>query len=358
MRPRIFLLLAGCTLLSFPLSARDVEPPPAAVAAPVKVPFVKSEAEAAVGDLATKLEDNFVLPDVAKQYAAMLRANLAAGKYASFADADAFAKAVTGDLQTVHKDGHLHLEVIKPDPATGKREQRPPTTRSGMISSGWINEDVAYVRFDGFPGNEATLTDIRNFLATHANAKTLIIDARKHHGGGIEEMNLIFPQLFAKETVVVDMDTRIAVARRFGEEERNPFFRKVSSPDTVLREEHFVVPAKTQGGLAKAQVFLLVSHDTASAGEHLALSLKRTHRATLIGETTRGAGNYGMFMPVAAGYLAFIPFGRTFDPDTGDGWEGVGVKPDVDVPADQALDEALRLARVKTSGAAALAALH
>jgi C-terminal processing protease CtpA/Prc len=43
--------------------------------------------------------------------------------------------------------------------------------------------------------------------------------------------------------------------------------------------------------------------------------------------------------------LAFIPVGRTFDPDTGKDWEGVGVLPDVEVPADQALDTALKLAK-------------
>ena len=58
------------------------------------------------------------------------------------------------------------------------------------------------------------------------------------------------------------------------------------------------------------------------------------------------------------GYAAFIPAGRTFDPDTGKSWEGTGVAPDIAVPADAALDEALRRAGVSTSGAAALAALH
>ena len=88
------------------------------------------------------------------------------------------------------------------------------------------------------------------------------------------------------------------------------------------------------------------------------MSLMRTHRATLFGETTRGAGNYGMFMPISGEYRAFIPFGRTFDPDTGEGWEGVGVKPDIEMPSDNALDEALRRAGVKVKGEIALASLR
>jgi C-terminal processing protease CtpA/Prc len=45
-------------------------------------------------------------------------------------------------------------------------------------------------------------------------------------------------------------------------------------------------------------------------------------------------------MPIGSGYRAFIPVARIFDADTGKGWEGKGVVPDVPVPAAQALDVA------------------
>jgi C-terminal processing protease CtpA/Prc len=105
-------------------------------------------------------------------------------------------------------------------------------------------------------------------------------------------------------------------------------------------------------------VYLLVGKGTISVAEHFSLALKRTGRATLIGETTRGAGNYGMHFPLPGGFRAFVPFGRTFDPVTGNGWEGVGIAADVAMPSDKALDEALRLAGVERSGEAAPAALR
>ena len=76
-----------------------------------------------------------------------------------------------------------------------------------------------------------------------------------------------------------------------------------------------------------------------------------------MGETTRGAGNFGAFADLGFGYSAIVPDGRTFDPDTGRGWEGTGVAPDVAVPAEQALPKALDLAGVQIDAAAALAAL-
>ena len=89
----------------------------------------------------------------------------------------------------------------------------------------------------------------------------------------------------------------------------------------------------------------------------MTLALKRTHRATIIGETTAGAGHYGGQVEIGDKFQAFIPVGRTFDPDTGKDWEGTGVAPDVAVSADKALDEALTLAGVKVSGADAIASL-
>jgi C-terminal processing protease CtpA/Prc len=79
------------------------------------------------------------------------------------------------------------------------------------------------------------------------------------------------------------------------------------------------------------------------------MAFKHTRRALVIGETTAGYGHYGAFQPIGERFVAFIPVGRTYDPDTNADWEGVGVTPDVAVPADHALDEALR--RAKAAGA-------
>ena len=348
-------------------AAAQVPAPAVQPAVQAGEPFVKTTAEAAVRELATKLEDNFVFPDKGKAYASMLRANLAAGKYASFPDKEAFAKAVTDDLQAVQKDGHLRVQVVPPEvrsggnrPASGNAEaRRGPMVTNAISKSGWIADGVAYIRFEGFPGNDETLAALRSFLDKHKNSKTLIIDARTHRGGGLAEMDLLFAQLFDKPVVLVDMDTRVAVEERRGSPiAGHPTLRKIAGPEGVVRREHFVVPA-SQPSLAATKVYLLTAERTGSAGEHFSLSLKRTGRATLVGESTAGAGHYGGMEPLDKDftYAAFIPVGRTFDPDTGEGWEGVGVKPDVTVPADQALDEALRLAGVKISGEAAIAAL-
>ena len=356
----VFLALAASCACA-PLLAQTASP---AIAERPKVPFVKAEAEEAVRALATALEQNFVFPDVGKAYAAKLRQRLAAGDYANFSDGFAFAETVTADLQAVHKDGHLKLRPVppvRPQGASGAPGgpggPGGPPPGSAITKSGWLAKGVAYVDFRGFPGNDETVADLKRFLADHKDAKTLIIDARGHHGGGLAEMDLMFPHLFAKPTVLVAMDTRHITDGKEPHPDEEPSLRKVASPDGIVRHEHVVVPAAQPTGLRNAKVYLLVSNKTVSAGEHLALSLKRTGRATLIGESTRGAGHYGGVQKMGSAYAAFIPVGRTFDPDNNQGWEGTGVKPDVAVPADKALDEALKLAGVTVSGEAALATL-
>lgn len=330
------VLAAGSTAL-----AQTATPPtpPAAATAPVPVPVTAAQKRAVVEELATTLVESFVFPEIGQRYASTIRANLAAGAYDTLTDEASFAKRVTDDLQAVHKDGHLRLSP----PGTPIRPVGRNSPQTPIPEARWLADGVAYIKFNVFTGDAETLATLRRFMTEHANARALIIDARTHRGGGLAEMDVMLPYLYAKPTPLVQMDTRAAVAAAGREPIGDgPTVRRLTGPASVVRREHMALPGAATA-LRHAKVFYLTSARTASAAEHLALALKRTGRATLIGETTRGAGHYGALAEFA-GFTAFIPVGRTFDPDTGEGWEGTGVAPHVAVPADKALDEALKLA--------------
>ncbi|MCL6698530.1 S41 family peptidase [Sphingomonas sp. NSE70-1] len=355
---RLFPIVLAAVAIAGPLSSQPITAP---VQQAADDPFRAGDAKVAVENLATALESNFVFPDVGKAYAAMLRSNLASGAYDSFPNARAFAIRVSNDLQAVHKDGHLRLHVIPPEDRGNANENAPISLPDGsaITRSGWLAPGVAYISFAMFPGNEATLQELRKFLDAHKDAKTLIIDARAHRGGGMDEMDMIFGEIFSKPADLLTMDTRRAAEEAGSDPDDNrPTIKMVPTSEDVVRRVHSALPDSTPTALRQADVYYLTSKRSASAAEHLALAFKRSHRATVIGETTYGAGHYGRMMPVGSIYAAFIPVGRTFDPDNGEGWEGVGVKPDVAVSADQALDEALRRAGVGLTGQAALAALR
>lgn len=162
-------------------------------------------------------------------------------------------------------------------------------------------------------------------------------------------MGLIANRLFATPRHLANMDMAGAVVAEFGA----PFpvdgkiLRRTAGPDGIVRFEHWSVPAADRSWF-DVPVYYLTSRETFSAAEHMAMILKSTGRATLIGEATGGGNHFGGTQPVGGGLELFVPIGHTTDPATGRDWERVGVAPDVSVSADGALDEALR--RIAAAG--------
>jgi hypothetical protein len=324
---------------------------------------------AAAGDpalaLADLLETGYVIPDIGKRYAAMLRQKAAAGAYKNIAEPVELGQRLTADLLAVSSDRHLRVvpaamlgpnDRPQPRPADGAKPQPPaapprapagprPPRRAPIEDAGWIAKDVAYIRFTEFPDDPDIAAASDRFMREHASAKAVIVDCRYNGGGGVAQMNAILPYLFAKPAVLVQMEMVESIAKARG----NPFaedaFMRPASGAApgIVRTEHYVMPKADETRLFGAKVFYLTSARTASA-EHLALAFKHTGRATLIGETTAGANHFGGFEPIGGGLAVFLPVGRTIDPATGKDWEGTGIVPDVAVAPTLALQEALKRA--------------
>ncbi|AKF85853.1 hypothetical protein MFUL124B02_17695 [Myxococcus fulvus 124B02] len=302
-----------------------------------------------VETLAGMLEAGYVHPETGKRYAAMLRANLDQGAYQAYVDRAELASRLTADLQAVSADGHLRVIPSDGRPR-GPRERGPRRPRGTpglepISDARWLADGIAYLRLNAFPGDEETVAAVDQFMRAHATAKVLILDARTHRGGGPREMNVLLSYLFAQETLLAYMDTpRRNLALECGPPE-DVMMREGQGPEGILRREHRVHPNTTESRLFRARVFYLVSKRTASAAEHLALALQRTGRATLVGEPTAGANHFACPQPLGDSLAVVLPVGRTVDPDTGKDWEGVGITPDIQIPADQALDEVLQRLR-------------
>jgi hypothetical protein len=314
--------------------------------------FDPVEASKAIENLAKLLEADFIYPEVGKAYATMLRDKLKSNAYSKFKNAEGFADAVTADLQAVHPEGHLKLQP----PSNAAENNTAASEINGVGKAGWIAPDVAYFSLHGFSGNREEynllLTRLQTVLYNLSTAKTLIIDARQHLGGAFQEMDIMFSYFFAQPTTLVLMDTRLDVEKRGGSPLiEGETLKRITGPDGIVRRVHLAVPSDKETALRKAQIFLLTSKKTASAGEHLSLALKQTKRATIIGERTAGAGHFGRTNDLGSGYRAFIPVGRTFDPETGTGWEQTGVEPHIKVSAEDAFNEALKRAGVDQSAA-------
>jgi len=82
---------------------------------------------------------------------------------------------------------------------------------------------------------------------------------------------------------------------------------------------------------------VLTSKRTFSAAEEFTYNLKNLKLATIVGETTGGGAHPGGPRRINEHFAIWVPSGRAINPISKTNWEGTGVKPDVDVPADQAL---------------------
>ena len=95
-------------------------------------------------------------------------------------------------------------------------------------------------------------------------------------------------------------------------------------------------------------VYILTSGRTFSAAESFTFGLLIRDRVTLVGERTGGGGHFGDEVTVSPDLRLFMPGGRTYDPETGRGWEAEGIRPTIEVPYAEARDWALEIARASS----------
>jgi hypothetical protein len=370
------LLIVACSLhFVLPAALAVAQSVSPGVATPVpgasNAPLTIAERDEVLDQLAKELEAKFVFPDVAVSYAKMLRERKEANAYADLSDPIAFAAKVTADLQAISADGHLRL-YFNPagDFSPGRIGPPAGAPREALAETRMIG-GFAYLKFTSFPNDPEVAARARQFLLDHTDVRGVIFDARDSRGGTTMMMDAILPLFFAERATLMRMDTREGAGPRgprlpgpgapggvpSGSPESRPpagppgSERREGPPPTMVRQkgpagverfDHIVLPDPTEKRLQKVPVFYLTSKLTRSAAEHFAMALQRTHRGVVVGETTAGAGNFGVPVLIGARFSAFIPIGRSYDPDTNRGWEGTGITPDVSVPAVDALDEALR----------------
>ena len=353
MRASIMMMLLAGAAAAAPLTAQQAaKPQSSAIEGPASLALRPGEGRLVALKLADQLLSSFVFHGQAEAYAAMLRSNASTGRYDSGSRAS-LAKLLTDDLQAVHKDGHLHVEVADRQEQGGASGAPPHKFPPLIQSAETIAPGIGYIRFSAFLGTDEEMAGVRKWLAENRDARTLIFDLRNHHGGGLEEQDAIFSYLFSRRTPLVKMAVAKAIyERREMPIQAGPTLAFAAEGDRMVAT-HSAIPGEDTA-LRRAKVYLLVSNKTASAAEHFALALKSTGRATLIGEPTAGANHFGGGREINEDFSVWMPIGRTYDIKTGKDWEGAGISPDIAVDPKQALVVALEKSGLSHDEAVAL----
>jgi hypothetical protein len=285
-----------------------------------------------IDGIARELQAHYVFPEKAQDMIVALREHVARGDYDKITRSQSFADTITTDLREVSHDLHLRFEFGR-RPARARaeptRDERLRWLRGINFGFGAIERlkgNVARVVIDGFPPSEddEARNAIAGLMSQVADARALLVDLRENHGGSPETVALVASYLFDEAPVHLN---------------------DIFSRDTGSTKQYWTVRdlrGERFGG--KKPVYVLTSRQTFSGGEELAYDLQCLHRARLIGEMTGGGANPAGPRDLDEWFRIFVPWGRAINPITKTNWEGVGVVPDVSVPADSALEEAHRRA--------------
>ena len=296
-----------------------------------------------VGQIAAAIRDAYFDPAKAETIAAALEAEAAQGRYDALTDPRDLETALTARLEPYDQ----HFSVGRPAPST-------PAAAAASSLTPVPFPDYAARGGQGFraieilPGNVG-LIDMRFFadfegaddparkqvdaaLQLISNTDAVIVDLR-NNGGGSPAMVGYLVSAF----VGPDADVYNRFHSRQGESREAP-----AQPYAAPRVD---VP-----------VYVLISGRTGSAAEAFAYTMQAARRAVIVGETSGGAANPGRPVFTPSGYRVFISTGSPTNPLTGGNWEQVGVRPDVAVPAEDALATAWKTALAGQSNTAPAAA--
>jgi C-terminal processing protease CtpA/Prc len=276
-----------------------------------------------------------------------LKAKFEAGAYAKAANQADLAEMLTRDLREWANDRHLGVrydpgtgEEAVLDPAAWEKEKSSRFPRASdsergprplpdqrMISmlekdnyhfrqTKILSGNVGYLELAGFAPGPIAQEKAAQAMSALEKSDAIIIDLRDCPGGSAEMVDFLASYFF-------DAEPRVLM---------NRFIRPTN--ERIQNKTVANLPGKRMPG---TDLYILVSGQTASAGESFAYTLQQFGRAQIVGEKTAGAGYNNIIIPLGKGLSFSVSYGRPEHPRTGKGWEAVGVLPDIAAPAGEAL---------------------
>ncbi len=277
--------------------------------------------------LTREVEKTYVYPDKATTLAQALRARHAEHAYEGIRGRVAFAAQLTADIQAVVPDRHMFVSLgcSTAPPKPGAAPVLPPPASRMFGEARRLDGNVAYLEVVtfGVPAEQAK-EQIRKVMNAAADADALVLDLRRNTGGDPDTVLMLSSYLFGDQRVHLN----------------SIYWRGSNTTSDYFTDPNVAGP---KFGPDKP-VYVLTSGGTFSAAEEFSYNLQTQKRATIVGEATGGGAHPGGGPALPHGFSARIPSGRAINPISKTNWEGSGVRPDVAVAADTALEVAARLA--------------
>jgi carboxyl-terminal processing protease len=200
-------------------------------------------------------------------------------------------------------------------------------------------EGIAYLQIASFVDSKQE-QDAIGFLKTHRDAPAIVLDVRGNGGGStpeeliraimdrpwpqwIESTSLQFPLFRTYGETFSPKDTAVTPRLKGYLEAFADYF---SHPYLMLPAP----PNQPDNPVYTGKLIVLADFGCGSACEDFIMPLKFSGRATIVGETTGGSSGQPYVYDFGNGMLFRVSTKRMYFPD-GSEFEGIGIKPDVEV---------------------------
>ncbi|MGF7079328.1 S41 family peptidase [Mucilaginibacter sp. UYCu711] len=268
-------------------------------------------------EIVTKLGDRLVavypFPEISAKYKEALTKFEADGHYNNLTEQE-LASKLTEDLRKTHKD--VHLRVSRSMNAGARGGARPQVNTDAKSNYGFKKVEIdgatstAYVEIPGpFLGSQEAFEMAAASMGMCAYSKYIILDVR-HNPGGTGQMGRFLASYFYNPG-------------------REQFYLNGFYKDRKRDEQEWTYAYTPGKHMPDAKVYILTGRGTGSASEGFAYAMQKLKRATIVGDTSAGAGIAGGNVQLGHNLQAFVPIKMVVGPNDNVGWEGIGVIPEV-----------------------------
>jgi hypothetical protein len=292
----------------------------------------RQEQDEIVGKICSLLKSNYISAEAGERVSELLFAAHRDGKYSETRSLPQLAARLDADLKEWSNDKHLSV-LYDPD---WVRQMRESSEEDAYLTEEMIAEERAknfgFKRLEVLDGNVGYL-DLRIFFhpkyagATAVAAMNLLADCDamiidlRNNGGGWGDMVSFLCSYFLDNEEIVHLNSVYS-------RPEDRYYQSWTSP---------YVPGRI---MANIPLYILTSKSTFSAAEEFCYDLRYQKRPTIVGEKTRGGAHPISPKVLSDELILIIPELTSIHPVTKSNWEGVGIAPDIEVAAEEALNVA------------------
>jgi hypothetical protein len=269
-------------------------------------------------EVADVIRDNYADPEVGMAIADTIMADLEKGGADSSIDAQQLVDKVMAVIRSLVADRHFDFSDRSTEQDDSNQSPRRNRSKHGLRTVRLLEGQTACFEFDGFPGDEASLKAVAKVIEEQPEMRAVIFDLRDNNGGAGDMVVLLCNHLLEPDLLLYTFTGR---------------------SDEAPREVRSSACDRPFG--TAMPVYILTSENTLSAAEAFTYILQDFDRVVVVGERTPGMANPSRTFTIAGRFDLTVPFLIIRYGRSGGTFAGVGVTPDIEVPADSALEAAL-----------------